>query len=213
MIRVSCPHCGSKLNAKDELAGQTRKCPKCGQPVLIAADSAEVGVDIDETPSDQHVQAATEEHLPSMHVPERLNRDNHYLICDKGHLVATWENNGHGWMLKTGSGFISAKRNHEKLPAQGDFKLVELKFSMLPEGKRLSGIRSFQLAPRWALTTLDQSDDLVMEKVVHLGLLNRDQKNVVRQALKEQFMREVWEHASAVLEYLGNTDFHSPGVG
>jgi hypothetical protein len=211
MIRVCCPHCGSKLNAKDELAGQTRKCPKCGQPVLIAADSA--STDANDTPSDEHVHVASEEHLPSLHVPERLNRDNHYLICDKEHLVATWENNGHGWMLKTGAGFISAKRNHEKLPAQGDFKLVELKFTLLPEGKRLSGLRAYQLAPRWALTTLDQGDDLVIEKIVHLGLLNRDQKNVVRQALRDQFMREVWEHAAAVLEYLGNTDYHSSGVG
>jgi len=213
MIRVICPQCGSKLNAKDEIAGQTRKCPKCGQPILIVADPDHPGIDVDETPSDQHVQAATEEHLPSMHLPQRLNRDNHYLICDKVHLVATWENNGHGWMLKTGSGFISAKRNHEKLPAQGDFHLIELKFVLMPEGKRLSGIRSYQLAPRWALTTLDQGDDIIVEKIVHVGPLNRDQKNVVRQALKDQFMREVWEHATPVLEYLGNTDYHSPGVG
>jgi hypothetical protein len=51
-----------------------------------------------------------------------------------------------------------------------------------------------------------------MGKVTGPGCLNRDQKNAVRQVLKEQFMRPVWQDAAAVLEYLGNTDYHSPGV-
>ena len=38
MIRVTCPHCGSKLNAKDDLIGQMRKCPKCAQPLIVVAD-------------------------------------------------------------------------------------------------------------------------------------------------------------------------------
>jgi hypothetical protein len=215
MIRVSCPNCGSKLNAKDELAGQTRKCPKCAQPVRIVADApADLGsVGLDETLSDQHVQAATEEHLPSVHLPERLNRDSHYLICDKTRLVAAWENNGSGWMLKTGAGFVNAKRNRDELPSQGDFKLVELKFTMTPDGKRLSGLMTYQLDTRWALTTLDQGDDQIVAKIVSYGFLNRDQKNAVRQALRDQFMRPVWENAAEVLEYLGNTDYHSHGVG
>jgi len=217
MIRVTCPGCGSKLNAKDELAGQMRKCPKCAQPVKIVADpvaDADVAsIAVDEASSDQQIHAATEEHLPTLDLPERLNREHHFLICDKTRLVATWENNGHGWMLKTGAGFISAKRNHEKLPAQGDFKLVELKFDMTPEGKRLSGLATFQLANRWALTTLDQADDLVVGKLTNFGFLNKDQKNVVRQALRDQFMRQVWENAAEVLDYLGNPDYHSHGVG
>jgi hypothetical protein len=216
MIRVTCPNCGSKLNAKDELAGQTRKCPKCAQPVRIVTDAdgqSEQPIPIDPTASDQHIHAATEGHLPSQHLPERLNREHHYLICDKTHLVATWENNGHGWMLRTGAGFISAKRNHDKLPSQGDFKLIELKFDLTPEGKRLTGVTAYQLAPRWALTTLDQGDDLVLDKIAGHGFLNRDQKYVVRHALKDQFMRQVWENSTAVLDYLGNTDYHSSGVG
>lgn len=37
MIRLTCPVCQSKLNAKEGLAGQTRKCPKCGNPLVIPA--------------------------------------------------------------------------------------------------------------------------------------------------------------------------------
>ena len=165
------------------------------------------------TPPTSTSRLTTEDRLPVLDLPERLNRDSHYLICDRTHLVATWENNGNGWMLKTGAGFVSAKRNRENLPTQGDFKLVELKFAMTPEGKRLSGLTSYQLATRWALTVLDQGDDQIVGKITGLGSLNRDQKNAVRQALKDQFMRQVWEGAANVLEYLANTDYHSPGVG
>ena len=77
----------------------------------------------------------------------------------------------------------------------------------------MSGLTSYQLATRWALTALDQGDDQIVGKITGLGSLNRDQKNAVRQALKDQFMRQVWEGAADVLEYLANTDYHSPGVG
>ena len=60
---------------------------------------------------------------------------------------------------------------------------------------------------------LDQGDDRLSSKITGPGSLNRDQKNAVRQALKEQFMRPVWEEAAEVLEYLANADYHSPGVG
>ena len=42
--------------------------------------------------------------LPMRHGPERFNRHSHYLICDQAHLVAVWQNNGRGWMLKTDFG-------------------------------------------------------------------------------------------------------------
>jgi hypothetical protein len=159
------------------------------------------------------VQVATDEGLPVLDLPERLNRESHYLICDRMHLVAAWENNGSGWMIKTSTGLASAKRNRDQLPAQGDFKLVELKIAMTPEGKRLTGICSYQLASRWALTVLAEGDEPIVKKITGYGSLNADQKNVVRQALRDQFMREVWGGAAAVLEYLGNTDYHSAGVG
>jgi len=82
----------------------------------------------------------------------------------------------------------------------------------LPEGKQLVGLHVYQLAARWALIALAQDEDTIVEKIVRDGCLNREQKNAVRGALKEQFMREVWQNATAVIEYLGNLDFHSPGV-
>jgi hypothetical protein len=211
MIHLTCPHCASKLSAKDELLGQTRKCPKCANPVQILA--AAPPADPDESATESLVQVSTDERLPVLDLPDRLTRDSHYLICDRTHLVAFWENNGAGWMFRSGAGFASAKRNRENLPTQGDFKLIELKFSVTPEGKRLVGLAFYQLATRWALTSLDQGDDAIVGKITGPGTLNRDQKNAVRQALKDHFMRQVWDGSAEILEYLGNADAHSSTVG
>ncbi len=34
-MRVRCPSCSAKLNAKPQLAGERVPCPKCGKPVLV----------------------------------------------------------------------------------------------------------------------------------------------------------------------------------
>ena len=126
MIRVTCPHCGSKLNAKDELAGQTRKCPKCAQPFLIVADPRPRQPAIasrppaDAAPGTQ--PRSPEEALPSLDLPEHLNRESHYLICDRTHLVAIWQNNGHGWMLKTTGGLHSRQTKPRQDPQPGRFQ-------------------------------------------------------------------------------------------
>ncbi len=235
MIRVICPNCQSKLNAKEELLGQKRKCPKCGQAVLIArpdADSqpsppspqrvAEPAVERHarqdaerhaRQDADQAARGDAEEGLHPLEVPDRLCRTSHYVICDKSRLVATWENNGQGWMLRTSSGPVSAARNQDKIPAEGNFTLVELKLGTTDQGHRLRGITAYQLARRWALTKLNRGNDKILSAVTGPGSLGREQKNVVRQAIKDRFMSEVFEGADHVRDYLANTDYHSPGTG
>jgi len=217
MIRIICPGCGSKLGAKQALAGQTRTCPKCGAAVQIpsrvpAAPQASQTFAEEQAEADQHVHAATEESLPAHHWPERLERNHHYLICDRSKVVAAWQDNGGGWMLKTNAGLLSASRNRDQLPSQGDFRLVELKLETTETGRRLVGIASYQLALRWALTSLDKGDDAIASKITGLGFLNKEQKGAVRSAIKELFMHQLWEHADQVFAYLDNTDYHSPGT-
>ena len=214
MIQIVCSGCGKRLHAKDELAGRMAKCPNCRQPIRIPdapADESDA-IPLDDAAPGEHVIPASEEHVTGRHGAERLNRTSHYLICDKTHLVATWQNDGAGWMIRDKAGFVPARRNRDKLPNQGEFQLTELKFAMTPEGKRLSGVASHQLVSRWALTTLDQGDDVVMEKISGPGCLNKDQKNAIRQAIKEQFMAPVWQDAAAIFDYFANADYHSHGV-
>ena len=197
------------------MIGHVRKCPKCGQPIRIEPDAPAVpeSVPIEEAPADEQGHAAAPERLPAHRLPERLDRDGLYLITNRTQLLALWQSDGRGWMLKTGNSYVTAKRNRDRLPTEGDFKLTELKFTVTPEGKHLSGIISYQLLSRWALTVLDEGDDQIVRKITGLGSLNREQKFAVRQVLKEQYMPDVFEHSAEVLDYLSNTDYRSPGVG
>lgn len=218
MIRITCPKCKSRLNAKKELAGQTRKCPKCGGPVVIPQpsetedSSTNEAIALEEADPEQHIQISVEEKLPDIATPERLVRTNRYLICDKTKIIATWQNNGEGWMLKTSHGNINATRNCEQLPAQGIFTLVELDMLMMDQRMRLRAIHCYKLADRWALTALDQGDNSILARLTGPGYLNKEQKGAVRKFLIEEFMRDVWHDAREVMDYLSNTDYHSPGT-
>ncbi len=223
MIRLTCPGCGVKIKAKIELAGKTRKCPKCGGAIVVPK--------LEELPAEVQIAAAAttlptekivstnpvaivqanpaEALLPSADLPERLNHRHRYLILDKSSLLAMWQDNGQGWMVKGVSGFMSARRNAENLSPYGQFTLVELELEMTDAGMRLAAITSYKLAPRFALTKLALGDDDILLAVTDLGALSREQKNAVRQSLGEQFMREVWGNSPGIVEYLGNADYHS----
>lgn len=41
MLRLSCPCCGSRLHAEEQLVGQTLRCPKCLSPVVVKRPSPE----------------------------------------------------------------------------------------------------------------------------------------------------------------------------
>jgi len=208
MIRVKCPGCGTPLDARDDLAGQTRNCPRCEEPIEIPGTPAGESQPTEElTPIIFYSEAA--QRLPTKKFLDRLCRTNRYLICDKTMLLATWRNDGAGWMVRTPSGFVPARRDSQSLPHYGNFVLVELEMAQTDEGLRLAAINSFQLATRFAMTKLDKGDDDIVQSIVDYGCLSREQKFAVRQALKEEFLREVWGENPEVLDYLSNADYHS----
>ena len=224
MISLVCPKCQSRLNAKKELLGQTRRCPKCGTPVLIALPEATPPTAAEPSPQslgETASQPSAEVSPPpdaiigqtSHPLPDRLDRCHQYLICDRSKLIAAWKNDGQGWQVKTKGGLVSVSRSPEPLPNEGDFRLVELRLDRSEAGLHLTGLRTYQLAQRWALVSLERGDDPIVSKLTGPAGLNREQKNAVRQALKDQFMHEVWADAREVLDYLTNTDYHSPGAG
>ncbi|NLX96411.1 MAG: hypothetical protein GXY83_09565 [Rhodopirellula sp.] len=219
MIRVTCPNCQSKLNAKDELIGQSRNCPKCQTPVLIARPvsqwQSEYGqsIPLDDTPTTASVEVREIEMLPEAESDlERLDRQSRYVVVDSSSVLATWENNGQGWLLKTREGYLPASRNADKLPTQGHFSLVELRLGTTDEGFQLRGVLCYRLAERWALLALARGDDPIVKKVQGPGSLSKGQKFALCEHIKEQFMREVWASVPEIHDYLLNTDYHSPGV-
>jgi hypothetical protein len=234
MIRMTCPNCEAKLNVKRKLIGQTRDCPNCGVPLLIRADETLVvaggtspaPAPFPPTPSapeplpptqqsaaEESAVAIGPERLATHQRLEKLNRQNHYLVCDRAKVVAHWQANGDGWMLKTHAGLVSAARNRDQVPSQGLFKLIELKMQVTETGRRLVGLMTYQLVERYALVGLERGDDKICAKIAGAGSLSAEQKTLIRVVIKEQLMYEIWKDAANVLEYLGNTDYHSPGVG
>ena len=145
--------------------------------------------------------------------PERLSRLDRYLICDRTKVLATWENDGHGWQVRSEHGFVPASRNPERLPPQGEFKLVELQMAQPPNPLRLEGLVVYQLANRWALRGLVRGDDAILQTVTGPAGLSREQKSAIRLHMGEHWMREIWGSARDVLDYLANADYRTPGVG
>lgn len=213
MIRVKCPGCASKLKAKSELAGQTRKCPKCGAAFVVPEGGQAEDYELDSAGGEDLIHDVLDHDLPKVEAPQRLAWQNRYLICTPEKLFSAWEGNGHGWMLKTTAGFIRASRNLELLPNQGDFTLVELRIATSDGQHRLSGIRSYRLAARWALLSLGREENEILSKIIGTGALNRSQKEAVKLYLRETLMPEVWHESRDILDYLANTDYHSSGVG
>jgi len=212
MIRILCPNCQSKLDAKDELEGQTRKCPKCGTPVLIAKPEPSQTPAPESPPISTVTDSDSETTLRPIDTPKGLDPTSRYLILNETRLVAAWRNDSKGWMLKTTAGLISAKQNRDQLPAHGNFKFVELTIVRDEAGMRLSALTSHQLAASWALNTLDKGDSQILSKITAPGSLNREQKAAIRLLIRDQLMHEVWQNSRNVLDYLADSDYHSPGT-
>ncbi len=210
MIRITCPNCQSKLNAKEKLAGQTRKCPKCGTPLLIPDPDIPLE-DPQSEAAEEPKPAAGAATLLSIAVPEQLDPTSRYLICDRTKVVALWRNDGRGWMLKTRQGLVGATRNRDQLPGRGNYVLVQVKLESGGDGLRLQGLVVCQLSP-WAMASIEKGERKILETITDFTGLGREQKAAVRQFIMEQFMHGTWQDAKSVLEYLGNTDYHSPGV-
>ncbi len=175
MIRVVCPSCGSRLTAKDKHAGATKPCPKCGQPIFVPVPEGVESlpsVSVDEPHPARHGLVGNKQRLQT-HFLDRLNRHYRYWVCDSAHVIATWANDGKSWQLKTNAGMVSAARNREKVPCEGNVVLVELKMETPAEGMKLKGITVYKLPLRWALPTIAEGDDAICARSAVTGRCRR----------------------------------------
>ncbi|MGQ9564442.1 MAG: hypothetical protein ACUVQH_12530 [Thermogutta sp.] len=211
MLIVVCPSCQARLKVTPQFAGRAGKCPRCGEIISLRQEQAGDPALSPQLASSQ--PGSADDDIPAIEQPDKLIRSYHYLICDRLGLVATWEANGQGWMIRSGTTFVRVIKNPDKLPAQGDFKLVELQITTRPDGfHRLEGLHVYQLAPRYALTRIERGEDAILGAIRGPGSLNRDQKAAVFRYIREKFMREIWEDNQALIDYLTNQDYHSSGI-
>lgn len=210
MIRVTCDECGARLKAPEESVGKLCKCPRCKSSVRVLLPEVSTSESIAvEEPPEEKVAIHAAEPLPPISPPEKLAGPNRYIICHRKGVIAVWSPSSEGWKVWAGSGFVSPLMHRDLLPIEGDFRFVEVEIELNGIDSRLKGLRIFQLAKRYALITLDRGDNDVLKSITGKGALDRDHKNHIRQALREQLMPEVWSGAKTVLEFLGSTDYHS----
>ena len=253
MIQVACSGCGTKLKVKDELAGRSGKCPKCGGKVKIPVpltlpDLSSFGGDIVDPdfvaeepaydPSDEVMHAAQDdvpaaddfepipfdsldddEPTPSIirqegnslgaavgedtsersfddsispeDVPDHLAALNHYMVCDHKDVVARFEHDDRGWMVKLKDGFVRAKLVSGKIPQFGKFVLVEVGVKQADDGMHLDFVRPFRLADQYALTKLAKGDDMILSSITGRAELSTTQKGHVRELVKKHFLPHV----------------------
>jgi len=211
-IRVKCKNCGSKIEAKDELAGQTRHCPKCKSLILIvpnqeldefsvnsSANAAEV---ITAQPAEENkIVYDNQERLPTHDPPTRLSPNCRYFIMAHDRMIAAWEI-GKGWQYQTVNGFVNAKLNKELLPTSGTFKFVEMIIEQLEIGKQLSGIRTFSIVGKWAIPAIGREPEEILTKIDGKAVMSKPQRMQLLAFIRKHYMHDFLQNAKEVYEYL-----------
>ncbi len=210
-IRIVCPHCGSKINAKRKLLGEIRPCPKCKEPLhILLPENVEalpsMPLDEPDNPERPHLPGNKQGVLSGRPL-ERLNRHSRYVICNRSMMVACWSNDGHGWRWKTNVGLVSANRYKDQLPSHGEFVLTEVNLRENGPELQLTGVRCLQIASHWGLNYLADGDDAICTRITGFCGLNREQKFAVRKTLLEFYMPELLEKAPKIADFLSNDDY------
>jgi hypothetical protein len=204
-FQIVCPSCGSKLNAQEELIGQTRNCPKCSQPVFIQREEEPLTPIIVNEPSITAISVGPKIGEVGGFIeglPERLEYRNRYFIVGADRMIAAWEP-GKGWQINVGNGFSPAKKNPEAIPDQGAFVLVEL---VITPPNRLETLKFFKVSIRGALTSLYRDEGEILHKVDGPGQLTKNQKNALRSHLQRTFMSEALAEAAEIRQLMANDE-------
>lgn len=122
----------------------------------------------------------------------KLGPLNYYLICDHYAVVARWQNDSRGWMLGLKDGFVRVSHVVDEIPWFGEFVLIEVGIQRQESGVRLSHVRSFRLQKEFALPELYKSDSAILRMITGEATLSEQQKELVRDFVKSEYLRHVW---------------------
>jgi len=203
-FQIFCKSCGSKLNAHEELIGQTRNCPKCSRPVFIQREEETVTPIVVSEPSITEIPVGPkigEVGGFTEGLPKRLEYHHRYFIVGTDRMIAIWEP-GKSWQINVGNGFAPVKKNPNAIPDQGVFALVELVIGPPEADNRLETLKIFKVSVRGALTSLYRDDDEILHKVDGPGQLTKNQKNALMSHLQRQFMYEALAEATEIRRML-----------
>ncbi|MDR1483922.1 MAG: hypothetical protein LBT09_03765 [Planctomycetaceae bacterium] len=207
VFQIICSNCGSKLNAKVAIIGQTRNCPKCKNPVLIQRPEPLQNPVSITTNTPTITQTAI---LPSIGVagrkidnlPDRLDYHNRYIVIGSDRIVAVWES-GRGWQVNVGNGFASAKKNVAAIPDQGTYAFAELVISNAENSMATVGsptaIHIFKISIRGALTALYRDESEILRKIDCECNLTKNQQTILWHYLTRNFNAETIAPSRAII--------------
>ena len=190
MIRTRCPHCQEPVKAPDTLAGKKGRCPECAGVILLPAAKSMTNAGAS-TP-----QASNEDVGLSLSVPESLRRNCHYLICNSREIVARWDDDGKGWMIRIKDGFVKATQNHKQIPSMGNYIFIEIEITKKDVGQQLTGVHGFSLPGDFVLNKLTKkNENTILEGVEGTTTLNDRQRALVRQWVNAKYLPNIWDNA------------------
>lgn len=223
-IRVICKNCGSKIEAKDDLLGQIRNCPKCKSQILIVSENK------DESQSSETLSEVTQNDnasydnldekiitpqpddenkivydnsapLPNHNPPTKLISTHRYFIFAHERMIAYWEISK-GWQFNIGTGFVNAMYNKELLPNTGAFKFVELIIEQTEAGKRLTGLRTFSITKKWAIPAIGREPEEILSEIGGKAVLTKQQRMQLLAFIRSNYMPEFLSNCKEVYDYL-----------
>ena len=137
-------------------------------------------------------------------VPNRLDLLSHYLVVDHKDLIARWQNDGRGWLIRIKHGFCRAATVAQHIPEVGKFLLIEIRVERREDGFHIQSITPFKLKHYNALIRLTHGDDAILAAVTGGATLNDKQKQHVRSIVKSKFLPHIWPEADELLAAIGD---------
>lgn len=153
-------------------------------------------------------EAAAVDEIHPVERPKRLEPKFRYVILSSERMLAYWQMD-RGWQWNDGTKLVSAKRNSELLPKQGDFRFIELQMGESNGEFQITKLRIFQLARHYSVTKIALDENEILTTITGVSGLDSRQKQALLQGFKAHLMRSVWADAQPIYEYLFNEDFHS----
>ncbi|MDR1480910.1 MAG: hypothetical protein LBJ00_18450 [Planctomycetaceae bacterium] len=199
IFQIICENCGSKLNAKVGIIGQTRNCPKCKKPILIKRPEPPTNSPTTtQTPTQQITKPEITQSIVTAghqieNLPDRLSYRNRYFVIGSDRVVAVWES-GRGWQVNVGNGFASAKKNIAAIPDQGTYAFAELVINNGENNMTTTGtpdaLNIFKISIRGALTALYRDENEILRKIDCEWNLTKNQQTLLWNYLTHNFNTE-----------------------
>jgi|GEM_PF-4344006 len=142
--------------------------------------------------------------------PLHLRHSAHYYIFNDQKILATWKNNGRGWLWQAADTELPAAKAREEMPNSGNFFFAELDFEKNDAGKETPvALTVYKLIHDYALRALGGSPEDILPKIQgHSGLVTR-LKAVLLKGIRAKTLEDPLADAPKIYDFLRSSDFHT----